>query len=74
MKVNNIIAEYYSLASPHHEATRFVCFSRSNESASSEEKQKEIMDNIRYAKRIQTAILPSQKYIERNLKKITKNN
>src|SRR5207249_451244 len=32
-----------------------------------EEKQKEILDSIHYAKRIQTALLPSAKYIERNL-------
>ena len=32
------------------------------------EKQKENLDSIRYAKRIQTALLPSEKYIERNLK------
>jgi tetratricopeptide (TPR) repeat protein len=34
-----------------------------------EEKQKEILDSIRYAKRIQTALLPSDKYIERKLNK-----
>ncbi len=33
-----------------------------------EEKQKEILDSIHYAKRIQAALLPSEKYIERNLK------
>ena len=32
-----------------------------------EEKQKEILDSIHYAKRIQKALLPSEKYIERNL-------
>ena len=32
-----------------------------------DEKQKEILDSIHYAKRIQTALLPSKKYIERNL-------
>ena len=32
-----------------------------------EEKQKEILDSIHYAKRIQTALLPSEKYIGRNL-------
>ena len=32
-----------------------------------EEKQKEILDSIHYAKRIQTSLLPSEKYIERNL-------
>jgi tetratricopeptide (TPR) repeat protein len=30
-----------------------------------EEKQKEILDSIRYAKRIQTSLLPTEKYIER---------
>ncbi|HYG50783.1 MAG TPA: hypothetical protein VD905_07760, partial [Flavobacteriales bacterium] len=36
-----------------------------------EEKQKEIMDSIYYAKRIQQALLPTKRYIERsiNLKK-----
>ncbi len=38
-----------------------------------EEKQKEILDSIRYAKRIQDALLTSQKYIERNLKRLRKN-
>lgn len=32
-----------------------------------EEKQKEILDSIKYAKRIQTALLPKEKYIERVL-------
>jgi tetratricopeptide (TPR) repeat protein len=32
-----------------------------------EEKQKEILDSIKYAKRIQTALLPSEKYIARKL-------
>ncbi len=35
-----------------------------------EEKQKEILDSIHYAKRIQTALIPSEKYIERNLKEL----
>ncbi len=34
-----------------------------------EKKNKEILDSIQYAKRIQQALLPSEKYIERNLKK-----
>ena len=33
-----------------------------------EEKQKEILDSIHYAKRIQQSLLPSEKYIERQLK------
>ena len=37
-----------------------------------EEKQKEIVDSIYYAKRIQIALLPSSKYIERSIKKINK--
>jgi tetratricopeptide (TPR) repeat protein len=32
-------------------------------------KQKEIVDSIQYAKRIQTALLPSEKYISKHLKK-----
>ncbi|MES2761360.1 MAG: tetratricopeptide repeat protein [Bacteroidota bacterium] len=35
-----------------------------------EEKQKEILDSIHYAKRIQTALLPSDKFIDRNLKRL----
>jgi len=34
-----------------------------------EEKQKEILDSIHYAKRIQTSLLPTEKYIERILNK-----
>ncbi|MGE0562364.1 MAG: tetratricopeptide repeat protein [Flavobacteriales bacterium] len=35
-----------------------------------EEKQKEILDSIRYAKRIQEALLTSQSYIERNIERL----
>lgn len=35
-----------------------------------EEKQKEIIDSIHYAKRIQSALLPNDKYISKSLKKI----
>lgn len=35
-----------------------------------EEKNKEVMDSIHYAKRIQTALLPSEKYIERKLNEL----
>jgi tetratricopeptide (TPR) repeat protein len=37
-----------------------------------EEKQKEIIDSIKYAKRIQMAHLPSEKMVENSLKKIRK--
>lgn len=37
-----------------------------------EEKNKEILDSIKYAKRIQDALLPSEKYIDRNLGKSNK--
>jgi len=37
-----------------------------------EEKQKEILSSIRYAKRIQNALLPSTKFIERKLKELNK--
>lgn len=37
-----------------------------------EEKQKEILDSIYYARRIQRALLTSEKYIERNLNKLVK--
>lgn len=39
-----------------------------------EEKNKEILDSIHYSKRIQKALLPSEKYIERNLKRLIKKN
>jgi tetratricopeptide (TPR) repeat protein len=38
------------------------------------EKNKEVLDSIRYAKRIQTALLPSDKYVERILSFLNKNN
>lgn len=34
-----------------------------------EDKQKEILDSIHYAKRIQTSLMPSEKYLEAKLKK-----
>ncbi|MBA3665643.1 MAG: tetratricopeptide repeat protein [Bacteroidetes bacterium] len=38
-----------------------------------EEKQKEILDSIRYAKRIQTALITSEKYIVKNMERLRKN-
>ena len=38
-----------------------------------EEKQKEILDSIRYARRIQTALLPTEKYIDKILGRLMKN-
>ena len=40
------------------------------EKLSLEEKNKEVLDSIRYAKRIQTALLTSEKYIERKLNEL----
>jgi tetratricopeptide (TPR) repeat protein len=37
-----------------------------------EEKNKEILDSIRYAKRIQESLLPTDKYIEKNLERLKK--
>lgn len=37
-----------------------------------EEKQKEITDSIKYAKRIQQTLMPSEKYIDKNLKHLKK--
>jgi len=37
------------------------------------EKNKEVMDSINYASRIQRALLPSVKYISTNLSRLTKN-
>ena len=36
------------------------------------EKQKEILDSIHYAKRIQNSLMPNDKYIDRNLKQLKK--
>jgi uncharacterized membrane-anchored protein YhcB (DUF1043 family) len=38
-----------------------------------EEKQKEILDSIKYARRIQSALITSEKYIDKNLTKLHKN-
>ena len=38
-----------------------------------DEKQKEILDSIHYAKRIQTALITSEKYIAKNLNRLIKN-
>jgi len=35
-----------------------------------EEKQKEILDSIRYAKRIQVSLLASEKYIHKSIEKL----
>ncbi len=37
-----------------------------------EEKQKEILDSIHYAKRIQKSLLPTEKYIDKNLDRLKK--
>ena len=37
------------------------------------EKQKEILDSIQYAKRIQQSLLPNETYIDKNLKRLGKN-
>ncbi len=37
-----------------------------------EEKNKEVMDSIHYAKRIQTALMPNKKYIEKTLNRLAK--
>jgi uncharacterized membrane protein len=37
-----------------------------------EEKQKEVLDSIHYAKRIQRSLLPTEIYIERNLRRLQK--
>jgi tetratricopeptide (TPR) repeat protein len=39
-----------------------------------EEKQKEILDSIQYAKRIQTALMPSDRSIEKNLRRLSSRN
>ncbi len=35
-----------------------------------EEKQKDILDSIRYAKRIQNSLLPNRKYIDKHLNRL----
>ena len=37
-----------------------------------EEKQKEVLASIEYAKRIQQSLLPTEKYIEKNLERLKK--
>jgi len=37
-----------------------------------EEKQKEILESIRYAKRIQNALIPSERYIHKSIARLTK--
>jgi len=39
-------------------------------SALGEEKNKDIVDSIHYAKRIQQSLMPTEKYLERNLKEL----
>jgi len=41
-------------------------------SASGEEKQKEILDSIRYAKRIQLSLLPSAAFMQKTLHRLRK--
>jgi tetratricopeptide (TPR) repeat protein len=41
----------------------------SEQKAIVEEKQREILDSIRYAKRIQTSLLPTEKYFDKNIKR-----
>lgn len=49
----------------------FIFKKELNESkAKTNEKQKEILDSIHYAKRIQYALLPNEKYVERSLKRL----
>ena len=37
-----------------------------------EEKQREILDSIHYAKRIQQSLLPTEKYIDKNINRLKK--
>jgi hypothetical protein len=37
-----------------------------------EEHQKEIIDSINYASRIQKALMPNEKFIDKNIKRIKK--
>ncbi len=46
----------------------------SEQKALVEEKQKEILDSIHYAKRIQQGLLPTGKYISRNIERMKKDN
>jgi uncharacterized protein YlzI (FlbEa/FlbD family) len=38
-----------------------------------EEKQKEILDSIHYARRIQTALLPTERYVDKTLTRLMAN-
>ncbi len=42
----------------------------SNQKHIVEEKQKEVLDSIRYAKRIQSSLLPTEKYIDKRLNRL----
>lgn len=44
-----------------------------NQKKTVEEKQKEVLDSIHYAKRIQTALITSEKYINKNLNRLMNN-
>ena len=39
-----------------------------------DEKQKEIIDSIRYAKRIQQSLIASEKYIQKSVERLQKKN
>ncbi len=55
---------------PLNENNLFLSFNLKNKKQDVDEKQKEILDSIHYAKRIQTALITSEKYIEKNLNKL----
>jgi hypothetical protein len=61
-----------SFASSHPEANHMKWIDGG--SASGEEKQREVLDSIHYAKRIQTAHLPNDKFIEKQLTRLRKIN
>ena len=68
--ITNFIYKNTSFALSHPEAT---CFKKIKcRSASGEEKQKEILDSIRYAKRIQMAQIPSEKQVAKSLERLRK--
>ena len=65
-KANKIISEQKNQVEIQNEKIEF-------QKAVLEEKNKEIIDSIYYASRIQQSLLPTQKYIDKNLKRLQGN-
>ena len=68
---NNKIKYFFRFISPLKGSENNLFISKDVfTSPSGEEKQKEILDSIFYARRIQRSLLTTEKYIGRNLKRL----